>query len=101
MSCGQRAALEYSAPEGVMDRFDPRWDDDRDPIRAADREWGGRSGRDADPRGGSERGPFTRHLDVPRGDERERVRGRGAAGVPSRRNTLSLPTTTRCRNAAG
>ena len=29
-----------------MDRFDPRWDDDRDPTKSADREWGGRSGRD-------------------------------------------------------
>ena len=30
MSCGSPGAPEYSASEGVMDRFDPRWDDDRD-----------------------------------------------------------------------
>ena len=35
-------APEYSAPEGVMDRFDPRWDNDRDRTQFA---WGGRSGR--------------------------------------------------------
>ena len=61
-----------------MDRFDPRWDDDRDRSPSADRDWGGRSGRDAhDPRGGLERGPFTRDLDLPGGQERERVRSRG------------------------
>ena len=61
-----------------MDRFDSRWDDDRDRTQSADRDWGGRSGRDADhPRGGSERSPFTRDLDLPGGDERERVRVRG------------------------
>lgn len=60
-----------------MDRFDSRWDDDRDRTQSADRDWGGRSGRDADhPRGGSERSPFTRDLDLPGGDERERVRTR-------------------------
>ncbi len=59
-----------------MDRYDPRTDDGRD-TPAADRQWGGRTGRDADhARGGNDRGPFTRHLDVPRGDERERLRGR-------------------------
>ncbi len=78
MSCGLPAALEYSAPEGVMDRFDSRWDDDRDRTQSADRDWGGRSGRDPDdPRDGHDRGPFTRHLDLPGGDERERVRSRG------------------------
>jgi len=60
-----------------MDRFDPRWDDDRDRTRSADRDWGGRSGRDADdPRGGHGHSPFTRHLDLPGGNERERVRTR-------------------------
>ena len=60
-----------------MDRFDSLWDDDRDRTQSADRDWGGRSGRDPDdPRDGHDRGPFTRHLDLP-GDERERVRSRG------------------------
>ena len=61
-----------------MDRFDPRWDDNRDRTHSADRDWGGRSGRDSpDPRGGPERSPFTHDLDLPSGDERERVRARG------------------------
>jgi hypothetical protein len=61
-----------------MDRFDPRWDDDRDRTQSADRDWGGRSGRDPDdPCGGHDRGPFTRDLDLPGGDERQRVRSRG------------------------
>ena len=60
-----------------MNRYDPRADDGRD-THAADREWGGRTGRDADhPRGGNDRGPFTRHLELPGGDERERVRSSG------------------------
>ena len=46
--------------------------------RSADRDWGGRSGRDPDdPRDGHDRSPFTRDLDLPGGDERERVRARG------------------------
>jgi DNA-binding MarR family transcriptional regulator len=78
MSCGPPVALEYSAPEGVgMDRFDPRWDDDRGRSQSVDRDWGGRSGRgDHDSRGGHERSPFTRDLDLPGGDERECVRSR-------------------------
>ncbi len=60
-----------------MDRFDPRWDDDRGRGQFADRDWGGRSGRDPDdPRDGHDRGPFARHLDLPDSDERERVRTR-------------------------
>jgi DNA-binding MarR family transcriptional regulator len=61
-----------------MDRFDPRWDDDRDHTQSADRDWGGRSGRSADdPRHSHERRPFARDLDLPGGDERERGRARG------------------------
>ena len=60
-----------------MDRFDPRWDDDRDHTQSADRDWGGRSGRSADDsRHGDERSPFARDLDLPGGNERERVRAR-------------------------
>ena len=61
-----------------MDRFDSRRDDDRGRTQSADRDWGGRSGRDPDdPRDGHDRGPFARHLALPGGDERERVRSRG------------------------
>ena len=61
-----------------MDRFDPRCDDDRDRSPSADRDWGGRSGRGSnDSRDGHERSRFTRDLDLPGGDERERVRTRG------------------------
>ena len=60
-----------------MDRYDPRWADDRDSDRSADRDWGGRSGRDAEHTPGHEaRGPFARHLDLPHGDARERVQSR-------------------------
>ena len=60
-----------------MDRFDPRWADDRDSDRSADRDWGGRSGRDAEHAPDHEaRSPFARHLDLPHGDARERVQSR-------------------------
>jgi len=60
-----------------MDRFDPRWADDRDSDRSADRDWGGRSGRDAEHTPDHEaRGPFARHLDLPHGQARERVQSR-------------------------
>lgn len=60
-----------------MDRFDPRWADDRDSDRSSDRDWGGRSGRDAEHAPDHEaRGPFARHLDLPHGDARERVQSR-------------------------
>ena len=60
-----------------MDRFDPRWADDRNSDRSADRDWGGRSGRDAEHAPDHEaRGPFARHLDLPHGDARERVQSR-------------------------
>lgn len=60
-----------------MDRFDPRWADDRDSDRSADRDWGGRSGRDAEHTPAHEaRSPFARHLDLPHGEARERVQSR-------------------------
>lgn len=60
-----------------MDRFDPRWADDRNSDRSADRDWGGRSGRDTEHAPDHEaRGPFARHLDLPHGDARERVQSR-------------------------
>jgi hypothetical protein len=60
-----------------MDRFDPRWVDDRDSDRSADRDWGGRSGRDAEHAPDHEaRGPFARNLDLPHGEARERVQSR-------------------------
>lgn len=60
-----------------MDRFDPRWADDRDSDRSADRDWGGRSGRDAEHAPDHEaRGLFARNLDLPHGDARERVQSR-------------------------
>ena len=60
-----------------MDRFDPRWADDRDSDRSADRDWGGRSGRDAEYAPDHEaRSPFARHLDLPHGEARERVQSR-------------------------
>jgi hypothetical protein len=60
-----------------MDRYDSREQDGRDTPTSAGLEWGRRAGRDADhTRDGNFRGPFTRHLDLPRGDARERIRGR-------------------------
>ena len=55
-----------------MDRYDPRWAEDRDRSMRFERAWGSRAGRKSDdPRECDGADAFTSQLDLPRGQERE------------------------------
>jgi hypothetical protein len=60
----------------MLDRYDPRDDEPRDRGDSRERDWGSRGGGEwADGRG-DEGGVYARHVDLPRGPEREIVRER-------------------------
>lgn len=61
-----------------MSRDDARWDSDRDRDESLDRDRGsrGRSGERLDARERDPRDTFVQQLDLPRGEEREKVRSR-------------------------
>lgn len=60
----------------MLDRYDPRDDDPRDRGESQERSWGSRGGGERASRPEDEGGAFARHVDLPRGPEREVVRGR-------------------------
>lgn len=61
----------------MLDRYDPRWEGDRDREDSRDRDRGSRgSGHSHDARDHDPRDVFTKDLDVPRGRERRPVRER-------------------------
>jgi hypothetical protein len=60
----------------MFDRYDPRDDHPRDRDGSRERSWGSRGGAERTGGRDDEGGVFVRHLDLPRGPERELVRGR-------------------------
>jgi hypothetical protein len=74
-----------------MDRYDPRWADDRDRLAQVERSWNGRAtwesgdSRELDPTD-----PFSSHLDLPRGKDRELAVDRERAYELSGRESSAL-----------
>ena len=61
----------------MLDRYDPRWEGDRDREESRDRDRGSRgSGDSHDPHDRDPRDVFTKDVDLPRGRERRPVRER-------------------------
>ena len=60
----------------MLDRYDPRDDEPRDRGDSQDRSWGSRGGGERAGGLDDEAGVFARHVDLPRGPERELVRER-------------------------
>jgi hypothetical protein len=76
-----------------MDLYDSRWADDRDRSMPAERDWGGRAGRDSDdPRDSDSSDSFTSHLDLPRGQDREPAIERERVYKLSGRESRALAT---------
>ena len=60
----------------MLDRYDPRDDEPRDRGDSRERDWGSRGGGERANGLGDEGGVYARHVDLPRGPEREIVRER-------------------------
>ncbi len=76
-----------------MNLYDTRRADDRDRSVQIERAWGGRANRDlADPREPDDADPFTLHLDLPRGQERELAIDRERVYDLSGRESRALAT---------
>jgi hypothetical protein len=60
----------------MLDRYDPRHDNHRERGDSQERNWGSRGGGERTGERDNDGGVFTRHLDLPRGPEREIVRER-------------------------
>ena len=78
-----------------MDRYDARWADEFAGSIPVARDWGGRAGPDPDcPREFDAADPFTGHVDLPRGQERElsvdRERTYALSGGESRALAISV-----------
>ena len=91
----------------MLGRYGPRDDKPRDRGDSHERDWGSRGGERADGRG-DEGGVCTRHVDLPRGPEREIVRERKRSYELNGREAEVLElsrcrrrATTRARAAAG
>jgi hypothetical protein len=60
----------------MLDRYDPRHDNDRDRGDSQERDWGSRAGGERASGRDDEGCVYARHVDLPRGPEREIVRER-------------------------
>ena len=76
----------------MLDRYDPRHDNHRDRGDSQERSWGSRGGGDRASGRDDEGGVFARHVDLPRGPEREIVRERKRSYELNGRETAALAT---------
>jgi hypothetical protein len=76
----------------MLDRYDPRDDEPRDRCDSQDRSWGSCGGGDRASGRDDEDGVFARHVDLPRGPEREIVRERKRSYELNGRESAALAT---------
>ena len=76
----------------MLDRYDPRNDEPRDRGDSQERSWGSRGGGDRASGRDDEGGVFARHVDLPRGPEREIVRERKRSYDLNGRESAALAT---------
>jgi hypothetical protein len=76
----------------MLDRFDPRHDNHRDHGNSQDRDRGSRGGGDGAGGRGDEGAAYARHVDLPRGPEREIVRERKRSYELNGREAEALAT---------
>ena len=76
----------------MFDRYDPRHDNHRDRSDSQERNWGSRVGSERAGARDDEAGVFARHVDLPRGPEREIVRERKRAYELNGRESSALAT---------
>jgi hypothetical protein len=74
----------------MVGSYDPRWGGERDGAELADRDWGGRAGHRSDEVRDRDDDAFTRHVDLPNGQERELVVERERVYELSRRESRAL-----------
>jgi hypothetical protein len=76
----------------MLDRYDPRHDDHRDRGDSQERSWGSRGGGERASGRDDEGGVFARHVDLPRGPEREIVRERNRSYELNGQESAALAT---------